>query len=59
MTEAEAKYKALKLAIECRAAVDKPETLVERAGIFYAFIGSDKATGPAVRKGKSTIDGQA
>ncbi len=59
MTEAEAKYKALKLAIECRAALEKPDATVDRAGVFYAFIGCDKANGPAARRGKTTTDGQA
>jgi len=58
VTEAEAKYKALKLAIECRAARETPQDTVERAGSFYAFIGCDKAESPAAPRAKTTKSGQ-
>lgn len=52
MTEAESKYKALKLAIECRAAMEQPDATVKRAEVFNAFIGWDKQLPPA--RGKRT-----
>jgi hypothetical protein len=52
MTEAESKYKALKLAIECRSSAESPEATVYRATIFQGFIGWDKQSPPA--RGKRT-----
>ena len=49
MTEAESKYKALKLAIECRASAELPDATVARATTFHAFIGWDKQSPPATR----------